>query len=282
MINTNINDSIELGSLARREAKPTTSFRSSRGAETVVDNAKAELQKDQENHAGTGFQRVELIGSREHPWFKQAGIRPDPAVLAETAGLKVTEADNVPCDLIRPLADVNGDDYTLTEYQHHALASARYPEQGKLNGLIYTVLALCGEAGELANKLKKVIRDGGPVNEEVLADELSDVLWYVAAASRELNRNLGDLAIFNIEKLRDRAADAKKKADMKAFWDQLVDDAQLNPCVGLVQTTHFPSEMLNTPLPPATLPASTVVHGLSAEPSLKEPPIDRVLGHYKP
>lgn len=99
-----------------------------------------------------------------------------------------------------------GDWYKMYEYQDDALMHARYPGQGTREGLIYTVLALCGEAGELANKLKKHLRDGTPINDEVLADELGDVLWYVAAASRELNRSLGDLGLMNIAKLRDRAA----------------------------------------------------------------------------
>lgn len=96
------------------------------------------------------------------------------------------------------------DSYTLGQYQSDALASAVYPDQGGRAGLVYTILGLCGEAGELANKLKKHMRNETPINETVLADELGDVLWYVAAVSREINRDLGDLAFLNINKLNQR------------------------------------------------------------------------------
>jgi NTP pyrophosphatase (non-canonical NTP hydrolase) len=122
--------------------------------------------------------------------------------------LRVKEIDNIPCN-----TEPKGDRYKMYEYQDDALRYARYPGQGTREGLVYTVLALCGEAGELANKLKKHLRDGTPINESVLADELSDVLWYTAAASRELNRSLGDLGVMNIEKLSHRSITQKAEQD---------------------------------------------------------------------
>lgn len=65
-----------------------------------------------------------------------------------------------------------------------------------------------GEAGEAAEKVKKVIRDNGGVftdeTKRATALELGDALWYVGAAARELGFSLEDIAVMNIEKLSSR------------------------------------------------------------------------------
>lgn len=72
-------------------------------------------------------------------------------------------------------------------------------------GLSYASLGLAGEAGELANKIKKFIRDGYDESKiESLKGELGDVLWYVAALAKELNLNLDEVAEENIKKLFSR------------------------------------------------------------------------------
>lgn len=95
---------------------------------------------------------------------------------------------------------------TFDEYSKRADATAIYPERGKLS--IYPVLGLCGESGEVAEKVKKWIRDG--TSEDVvrmlLAEELGDVLWYVNAIAFEWNISLDYIARTNIEKLEDRKA----------------------------------------------------------------------------
>ena len=72
----------------------------------------------------------------------------------------------------------------------------------------YLGLGLTGEAGEVANIIKKVVRNsaGVPSNDDKkkLADELGDVLWYVAALSEQLSLRLEDIAFSNIEKLYHR------------------------------------------------------------------------------
>jgi len=91
----------------------------------------------------------------------------------------------------------------FTEYQELAKSTAIYPSR---YAKVYPALGLCGEAGEVAEKIKKVIRDGVDYlhEEEFKADltkELGDVLWYVAALANDLDISLNDVAEGNIEKL---------------------------------------------------------------------------------
>src|SRR3989344_3816453 len=94
----------------------------------------------------------------------------------------------------------------LNGFQKRALEFAVYPNQG--NNLPYAVLGLCGEAGEVAEKLKKLIRDhDGKLDDEYrekMAKELSDVLWYVSTTARELGYSLDEIGEMNIEKLLSR------------------------------------------------------------------------------
>ena len=74
--------------------------------------------------------------------------------------------------------------------------------------LVYPILGLVGEAGELANKLKKWGRDSQgtstPEQEEALSDELGDTLWYQAAVATALRVPLENVADDNIAKLFSR------------------------------------------------------------------------------
>jgi NTP pyrophosphatase (non-canonical NTP hydrolase) len=91
---------------------------------------------------------------------------------------------------------------TFNEYQEKASKTAIYSEQFKL---IYPALGLAGEAGEVAEKVKKLIRDG-TLQVEDLKKELGDVIWYVSALASDLQINLDDVANTNIEKLQSRQA----------------------------------------------------------------------------
>lgn len=71
----------------------------------------------------------------------------------------------------------------------------------------YAALGLAGEAGEVANTLKKMIRDGSitdPDRIEKASGELGDASWYLADTCDELGLNLGDVMYANIAKLTDR------------------------------------------------------------------------------
>ena len=75
-------------------------------------------------------------------------------------------------------------------------------------GFLEKVLGLTGEAGEAADKIKKIIRDKeGAVSDgdrAAIAKELGDVLWYVAGVARYLGLSLSEVAEGNIEKLESR------------------------------------------------------------------------------
>ena len=111
----------------------------------------------------------------------------------------------------------------MNEYQRRARITAIYPKELKV---IYQALGLAGEAGEVCEKIKKVMR--GDLAEEIksnkqsvskwfdnagklqresnarIGKELGDVLWYVANLATDLGLDLDDIATKNIDKLRDR------------------------------------------------------------------------------
>lgn len=98
----------------------------------------------------------------------------------------------------------------LNKYQMEARKTAIYPDIG--NNFIYPTLALADEAGEVAGKIKKLIRDKGKWTPSELSDnereelikEVGDVLWYVATISSELHTTLEDVALKNLDKLQSR------------------------------------------------------------------------------
>jgi NTP pyrophosphatase (non-canonical NTP hydrolase) len=94
----------------------------------------------------------------------------------------------------------------FNEYQKESAKTAVYPNIG--DNYIYPTLGLVGEAGEVANKVQKVIRDDNYViTEETREDikkELGDVLWYLANLATELNIDFEDVAQANLEKLNSR------------------------------------------------------------------------------
>jgi len=91
---------------------------------------------------------------------------------------------------------------TATAYQEQAKTTAIFPPERALE---YLTLGLVGEAGEVANKVKKIIRDKKIFRSEVeIASELGDVLWYCAMLADYLDTNLGKIMEDNIDKLQSR------------------------------------------------------------------------------
>lgn len=89
---------------------------------------------------------------------------------------------------------------SFREYQIKAVSFAIYPATHKV---LYPTLGLCGETGEVAEKVKKQVRDG-VFNRHEVAKELGDVLWYLANLSNDIGYNLDEIADMNIEKLTSR------------------------------------------------------------------------------
>ncbi len=95
---------------------------------------------------------------------------------------------------------------TFDEYQKQSRKTAKYPDAGK--NFVYPVLGLTGESGEVAEKIKKVLRDKrGLIDEETrreIKKELGDVLWYLTQIGSELGISLEDIANENLKKLFSR------------------------------------------------------------------------------
>ena len=103
----------------------------------------------------------------------------------------------------------------FSDYQKRSRTTAQYPTIG--HPVIYPVLGLANEAGEVAGKIKKVFRDkGGEISaetREALQAELGDVLWYISQVCTELEISLEDVAESNLAKLLDRQARGQIRGD---------------------------------------------------------------------
>lgn len=96
---------------------------------------------------------------------------------------------------------------TFDEYQEVAYTTAVYPKTDRMP-LAYPALGLAGEAGEVAEKIKKLARDHkgkltSPYREEIIR-ELGDVLWYISAIAWDMSVPLSKVVEVNIQKLSDR------------------------------------------------------------------------------
>lgn len=103
----------------------------------------------------------------------------------------------------------------FADYQKKSRKTALYPDLN--HNFVYPILGLVGEAGEVAEKVKRVLRDKeGVVDEETRAEiikELGDVLWYLANLATELGVSLEDIAQKNVEKLQSRRERNKLHGD---------------------------------------------------------------------
>ena len=104
----------------------------------------------------------------------------------------------------------------LDMYQQVAKTTAIYPRE---QAIIYPTLGLTGEAGEVANKVKKIIRDdGNKINEGLVQEisaEIGDCLWYISVLADDIGVKLSDIANSNLEKLENR----KKKGTIHGSGD---------------------------------------------------------------
>ncbi|HET7060298.1 MAG TPA: nucleoside triphosphate pyrophosphohydrolase family protein [Candidatus Saccharimonadales bacterium] len=93
------------------------------------------------------------------------------------------------------------------EYQKRALSTVLTTDD-RFKDLLHWVLGINGESGEIAEKVKKIIRDkGGKVSDDdkkELAKEIGDVLWYLAVLAEDLGVSLDEIAQQNLDKLQSR------------------------------------------------------------------------------
>jgi len=93
------------------------------------------------------------------------------------------------------------------DYQSQASKTAIYNDA---DVVVYPVLGLLSEAGEVAGKVKKVLRDNNgqflPEHREAIADEVGDCLWYIASLCTDLGFGMETIAQRNLDKLNSRMA----------------------------------------------------------------------------
>ncbi|HUC87762.1 MAG TPA: nucleoside triphosphate pyrophosphohydrolase family protein [Candidatus Binatia bacterium] len=93
------------------------------------------------------------------------------------------------------------------DYQKLALTTA-LTDGDEFKDRMHWVLGLSGETGEIAEKMKKIVRDkGGVMNEADIQDlskEIGDVLWYLAVLANHLSLSFDQIAKSNLAKLADR------------------------------------------------------------------------------
>jgi NTP pyrophosphatase (non-canonical NTP hydrolase) len=97
----------------------------------------------------------------------------------------------------------------VNDYQKEAISFAIYPKSKEWDLPLYPALGLAGEAGEVAEKIKKLMRDTDAKiltedQKREIAKELGDVLWYVANLAADIDYDLEEIAGMNIEKLQSR------------------------------------------------------------------------------
>jgi NTP pyrophosphatase (non-canonical NTP hydrolase) len=113
----------------------------------------------------------------------------------------------------------------LDMYQQVAKTTAIYPRE---QAIIYPTLGLTGEAGEVANKVKKIIRDGSNSKDERLVSEIKseigDCLWYIAVLASDFDIKLSDIASSNLEKLE------KRKEKVHSMVLVMTDETQSRSC----------------------------------------------------
>jgi len=105
---------------------------------------------------------------------------------------------------------------SFAAYQKEVVATRIYPDRGTVGNIFYAALGL-GEAGEVQNKVKKIVRDdGGELTEErrqAILKECGDTLWYLADLVDHCGSSLQEVALRNLLMLRERKKQDKLRGD---------------------------------------------------------------------
>ena len=130
----------------------------------------------------------------------------------------------------------------LNRYQE--LAARTIPQDGShIRNLLNFCLGLSGESGELIDHVKKAVFHGHGLDQEYLAKELGDILWYLAGISSVLKLDFSVIGDINIDKLRRRYPEGFSEAASQAREDTKMHDELFNnrrkaakEAVGLINT----------------------------------------------
>ena len=101
----------------------------------------------------------------------------------------------------------------FNEYQDFVKTMKVYPEK---HAIVYPALGLSGEAGEIAEKVKKWLRGDKGLDKDLLAKEIGDVLWYCGSLADDLGFTLQQVVDMNVEKLTSR----KDRGVLKGSGDE--------------------------------------------------------------
>jgi len=99
---------------------------------------------------------------------------------------------------------------TFDEYNVFVKSMKVYPEK---HAIYYPALGLAGEAGEIAEKVKKYLRGDGELDKEALLKELGDPLWYIVSLADDLGYSLQDVIDKSVDKLSSRLKRGTVKGD---------------------------------------------------------------------
>lgn len=106
----------------------------------------------------------------------------------------------------RALAEV--EEMSLNEYQRQSMRTADFVDPQDPQAWCYQLsgfgLGIAGEAGEVADILKKTLHHGHQMDREVMKKELGDVLWYLQAIADRYGLTLEEVAKANVHKLMER------------------------------------------------------------------------------
>lgn len=95
----------------------------------------------------------------------------------------------------------------MTVNEYHGLAMRTAPKLEEDPMLIDAALGLTGEAGEVADLVKKCCYQGHELDFDAIVEELGDVAWYIALACQALGVSMENVLQINIEKLQKRYPD---------------------------------------------------------------------------
>lgn len=135
-----------------------------------------------------------------------------------TTTQRIEHAQEEAIDLLKyleHLKQVADDGITANDYQRAALRTAKgmvFGEDKTRSMLMNAALGMAGESGEVADIVKKHTFQGHDLDVNHVAEEIGDVLWYVAIGAEAIGLSLGEVAQRNIEKLKRRYPDGFDKA----------------------------------------------------------------------